>query len=98
MSDRASDTVFDSPTLTLREAVETGEPVWFGQVDTHGVSAERVVHALSVEDGRLTARDVKTQEHFSIALHRITAAHIMRPGLVRHICRDWALPLAVRAR
>jgi hypothetical protein len=80
VSDRASDTVFDSPALTLREAVETGEPVWFGQVDTHGASAERVVHALSVEGGRLTARDVKTQEHFSIALHRITAAHIMRPA------------------
>jgi hypothetical protein len=38
------------------------------------------VTALSVEGGRLTARDVKTQEHFSIPLHRITAAHIMRPG------------------
>jgi hypothetical protein len=77
-ADRSSDNVFESPVLTLREAVETGEPVWFGQVDTRGVSAERVVTALSVEGGRLTARDVKTQEHFSIALHRITAAHIMR--------------------
>jgi hypothetical protein len=79
-SDRSSEVVFDSPALTLREAVETGEPVWFGQVDTRGVSAERTVTALSVEGGRLTARDVKTQEHFSIPLHRITAAHIMRPG------------------
>jgi hypothetical protein len=80
VSERTSDTVFNSPALTLREAVETGEPVWFGQVDTRGVSAERVVTALAVEGGRLTARDVKTQEHVSIALHRITAAHIMRPG------------------
>jgi hypothetical protein len=79
-ADRSSENVFESPVLTLREAVETGEPVWFGQVDTRGVSAERVVTALSVEGGRLTARDVKTQEHFSIALHRITAAHIMRSG------------------
>jgi hypothetical protein len=79
-ADRSTDNVFESPALTLREAVETGEPVWFGQVDTRGVSAERVVTALSVEGGRLTARDVKTKEHFSIALHRITAAHIMRPG------------------
>lgn len=78
-SDRSSEMVFDSPVLTLREAVESGEAVWFGLVDAHGASAERVVYALSVDEGRLTARDVKTRERVSIALHRITAAHIMRP-------------------
>ncbi|MBA2558472.1 MAG: helicase-associated domain-containing protein [Propionibacteriales bacterium] len=77
-SGRTSDNVFQSPILTLREAVETGEVVWFGLVDTHGSSFERVVHALSVDGGWLTARDVKTREAVSIALHRITAAHIMR--------------------
>lgn len=78
-SSSRSDAVFRSPILTLREAVETGEAVWFGLVDTHGSSAERVVHALSVDGGRLSARDVKTSEAVSVALHRITAAHIMRP-------------------
>ena len=78
-SSSRSDAVFRAPILTLREAVETGEAVWFGLVDTHGSSTERVVHALSVDGGRLSARDVKTSEAVSVALHRITAAHIMRP-------------------
>lgn len=79
-SGRLSDTVFDSPLRTLREAIETGEPVWFGLVDTHGMSTERVVRAHSVDDGRLTATDVKTSEQVTVPVHRITAAHIMRPS------------------
>jgi hypothetical protein len=78
-SGRLSDTVFNSPLGTLREAIETGEPVWFGLVDTHGMSTERVVRAHSVDDGRLTATDVKTSEQVTVPVHRITAAHIMRP-------------------
>ncbi len=73
-----SDTVFQSPVVTLSEAVETGEAVWFGYVDSHGMSGERIVHAVSVDDGRLSARDVKTRETLTVAMHRITAAHIMR--------------------
>jgi hypothetical protein len=77
-SDTAGDAVFGAPKVTLSEAVETGEVVWFGHVDSHGTSGERVVIALSIDDGMLTARDVKTEETVTIAMHRITAAHIMR--------------------
>jgi Helicase conserved C-terminal domain len=77
VSRQSTDAVFRSPVVTLSEAVETGEVVWFGHVDSHGTSGERVVHALSIDGGRLTARDVKTQQVFSVAMHRITAAHIM---------------------
>jgi hypothetical protein len=77
-SDTGNDTVFGAPKVTLSEAVETGELVWFGHVDSHGTSGERVVIAQSIDDGILTARDVKTDDIVTIPLHRITAAHIMR--------------------
>lgn len=68
----------DSPLDTLREAVETGEVVWFGYVDTRGASGERLVVAKSVGDGRLQARDSRTDEALTVPLHRITSAHIIR--------------------
>jgi len=68
----------DSPLSTLREAVETGEVVWFGYVDTRGASGERLVLATSVDDGRLQARDSRTDEALTVPLHRITSAHIIR--------------------
>lgn len=74
----AGDRVVDSPLVALREAVETREVVWFGFVDSRGRSGERVVHALSIDDGRLCARDVRSQEALSVPVQRITSAHIIR--------------------
>lgn len=68
----------DSPLATLREAVETGEVVWFGYVDTKGASGERLVLAKAVDEGRLHARDSRTDEALTVPLHRITSAHIIR--------------------
>lgn len=68
----------DSPLATLREAVETGEVVWFGYVDTKGASGERLVVAKTVDEGRLHARDSRTDEALTVPLHRITSAHIIR--------------------
>ncbi|MGI8577430.1 MAG: helicase-associated domain-containing protein [Nocardioidaceae bacterium] len=70
--------IFDSPTETLREAVETGEVVWFGYVDTAGGSGERLVRATAVEQGRLEATDARTEQSLTVPLHRITTAHIIR--------------------
>lgn len=66
------------PVDTLREAVESGEVVWFGYVDRVGTAAERLVRATAVDDGRLSAVDAHTRKPFEVALHRITAAHIIR--------------------
>ncbi|HET7173225.1 MAG TPA: helicase-associated domain-containing protein [Nocardioidaceae bacterium] len=66
------------PLVTLREAVETGEVVWFGYVDSAGGSGERLVRALSVDDGRLRAVDARSGAVLSVPVHRITAAHILR--------------------
>ncbi len=72
------ETTLESPLATLREAVETGEVVWFGYVDPRGTSGERLVHASSVDEGLLEARDSSTRESLRVPLHRITAAHIIR--------------------
>ncbi len=72
--------LFDSPLATLREAVETGEVVWVGYVDPTGSSSERLVRARILDDGLLRARDTRSDEEFSVAVHRITAAHIIRAG------------------
>ncbi|MEJ7708107.1 MAG: helicase-associated domain-containing protein [Nocardioidaceae bacterium] len=74
----SSDARIDSPLAVLREAVETAEVVWFGYVDTRGASGERLVHALAVDEGRLHARDARSDEALNVPLHRITAAHIIR--------------------
>ncbi len=78
----AAEGMADTPLDTLREAVETGELVWVGYVDTRGDSGERLVYASAVEDGRVTARDSRNAERLSIPVHRITAAHIIRGGSV----------------
>ncbi len=78
----AAEGMADSPLDTLREAVETGELVWIGYVDTRGSSGERLVYASAVEDGRVVARDSRTAERLSVPVHRITAAHIIRGGSV----------------
>ncbi len=57
----------------LRTAVETGRSVLIGYVDNHGTTTERVVDPLQVEGGWLTARDHRTEETRTFAVHRITA-------------------------
>ncbi|MDX6308521.1 MAG: hypothetical protein QOI06_1567 [Nocardioidaceae bacterium] len=78
----AAEGMADSPLETLREAVETGELVWVGYLDTRGEPGERLVYASAVEDGRVTARDSRTSERLSVPVHRITAAHIIRGASV----------------
>jgi hypothetical protein len=74
------DPLFDSPLATLREAVESGEVVWVGFVDPMGQRSERLVLADVLDDGLLRARDSRSDEAFAVAVHRITAAHIIRTG------------------
>jgi hypothetical protein len=78
--DDAGDPLFDSPLATLREAVESGEVVWVGYVDPMGERSERLVLADVLDDGLLRARDSRSDEAFAVAVHRITAAHIIRTG------------------
>ncbi len=76
----SGDSVADSPLVALREAVETREVVWFGYVDSRGQTGERIVHAISIDDGRLCARDARSQEALTVPVQRITSAHIIRRG------------------
>ena len=57
----------------LREAVERGASVVIGYVDNHGSRSDRVVDPLSVEGGRLTARDHRANDTRVFAVHRITS-------------------------
>jgi hypothetical protein len=57
----------------LREAAETGSPVLIAYVDNHGTSTERIVDPVSVEGGVLTARDHRSDDVRTFAVHRITA-------------------------
>jgi len=72
-----------SPVDDLREAVESGDVVWFGYVDQRGATFERWVRALSVDDGVLVAEDTSSGERLTVAVHRITSAHIMRSPTTR---------------
>ena len=62
-----------SSLAALRTAVEAGGSVWIGYVDNHGTTSERVVDPVQVEGGWLTARDHRTEETRTFAVHRITA-------------------------
>lgn len=66
------------PIDTLREAVETGEVVWFSSVDGRGQAAERLVKAQSVDSGALHAFDAGSGDAVAVPVSRITAAHILR--------------------
>jgi hypothetical protein len=57
----------------LREAAESGTPVWMGYVDNDGSTSERVVEPRRVEGGRLTAFDHRSDEVRAYAVHRITS-------------------------
>jgi Helicase conserved C-terminal domain len=75
---RGAGSVTRLPVDTLREAVETGEAVWFSSVDGRGQAAERVVKAESVDSGALRAFDSGTGDAIVVPMRRITAAHILR--------------------
>jgi hypothetical protein len=57
----------------LREAIEIGGAVLIGYVDNHGTATDRIVDPLSVEGGQLTARDHRSDDVRTFAVHRITA-------------------------
>ena len=59
----------------LRETAETDAgAVVIGYVGDDGTVVERVVRPRSVEGGRLTAYDERSEVERSFAIHRITAA------------------------
>lgn len=55
----------------LRDAIERGASVVIGFADNQGVVGERVVDPISVEGGRLTARDHTADDVRTFAVHRI---------------------------
>jgi hypothetical protein len=75
-----SDNFISVPVDTIREALETGEVIWLGFVDSHGTAAERLVRVTAVDDGVISATDSVSSLPISIPLRRITAAHIIRTG------------------
>jgi hypothetical protein len=62
-----------SSLAALRQAAESGQSVTIRYVDNHGTSSERIVDPLSVEGGWLSARDHRSGERRTFAVHRITA-------------------------
>jgi hypothetical protein len=71
---RAAQPTTPASTLAvLREAVESGQSVWIGYVDSHGATVERVVDPVKVEAGWLSAYDHRTEDVRSFAVHRVTA-------------------------
>jgi len=61
-----------SSLAALRQATEERRTVQIGYVDNHGTASERLVDPLAVEGGWLTARDHRTEETRTFAVHRIT--------------------------
>lgn len=56
----------------LREAIEAGASVVIGYVDNQGASSDRLVDPLSLDGGSLTARDHRSDDVRTFAVHRIT--------------------------
>ena len=57
----------------LAEAVESGDSVWIGYLDSHGSTVERVVDPVAVDAGWLSAYDHRTETVRSFAVHRVSA-------------------------
>jgi hypothetical protein len=57
----------------LRSAADSGATVWIGYSDNHGVTSERVVDALRVAGGFLTAYDHRSGSVRTFAIHRVNA-------------------------
>ncbi len=63
----------------LREAIETGGAVLIGYVDNHGTASDRIVDPMTVEGGQLTARDHRSDDVRTFAVHRITTVKTLDP-------------------
>jgi len=57
----------------LRQAVAARASVLIAYVDNHGASTERIIDPLGLEGGWLTARDHRSEEVRTFAVHRITS-------------------------
>lgn len=57
----------------LRESIELGGAVLISYVDNHGSASDRIVDPLAVEGGQLTARDHRSDDVRTFAVHRITS-------------------------
>jgi predicted DNA-binding transcriptional regulator YafY len=64
----------------LREAAELGATVLIGYVDNQGRTTERLVDPIRVEGGSLTARDHRSDDDRSFAVHRITMVQPVADG------------------
>lgn len=64
----------------LRAAIGEGATVVIRYLDNHGVSSDRVVDPRSVEGGRLTAYDHRSEDLREFAIHRIAAVQPLAPG------------------
>ncbi|MGH8869177.1 MAG: WYL domain-containing protein, partial [Actinomycetes bacterium] len=56
----------------LQQAASEGRSLWIGYVDNAGAASERVVDALRMDGGHLTAYDHRSGQVRSFAVHRIT--------------------------
>jgi hypothetical protein len=63
----------------LRQAADTGTPLWIGYLDNHGSATGRLVDPIAVEGGYLTAYDHRLDRVHSFAIHRITGAAPLPP-------------------
>src|SRR4051794_23906691 len=71
---RASEPATPASTLAvLREAGESADRVWVGDVGNHRAPVESVVDPVRVEAGTLSAYDHRTEDVRSFAIHRINA-------------------------
>lgn len=57
----------------LRDATESGTPVWISYLDNDGVSSERIVDPLRLSGGWLTAYDRLRDATRTFVVHRIMA-------------------------
>jgi predicted DNA-binding transcriptional regulator YafY len=64
----------------LRTAVDTGDPLCIGYVDTHGGVSERVIDPVRLAGGYLTAFDHRMDEMHTFAVHRITGVATLEGG------------------
>jgi hypothetical protein len=64
----------------LREAAELRTTVLIGYVDNQGRTTERLVDPIRVEGGSLTARDHRSDDDRSFAVHRITMVRPVADG------------------
>jgi len=64
----------------LREAAELRATVLIGYVDNQGRTTERLVDPIRVEGGSLTARDHRSDDDRSFAVHRITMVRPVTDG------------------